>query len=1465
MQALACVLLPLLVVSAAVVHAQTPAQLPLLTKAGAAVAPNVMLTLDDSGSMQWRHMPETVFAGGTFLTPNPVSSRGVFWDKNDNYMNTQSPFGTVPGNIASANFNLRALRSADTNTIYYNPEIWYKPWLTSNGVTRLPDSPINVAGQKVYKDPLVLTGAAGTYIDLTAVSPMGSYLAGSFVVGYTYTILTSGTTNFTLIGAANNNVGTTFVATGVGSGTGTAGGALTGWCFANIANPDCASTTPTFLHDPGVYFRLKLNVAAGAFVVGKSYTIAKLGSTNFVALGATANTVGLTFTTTGVGTGTGVAHEAVNTAGNYIGYSINSAPAGSFVVGAQYQITSTGTTSFTSIGSGSNAVGTVFTATGVGSGTGVAKQIAFTKYPDRLDCAGATCTQTEERQNFANWFSYYRNRNLLARGGLMESFGVEAAPVNAGNFVIGSSYAITSVGTTSFTAIGASANTVDTVFTASGVGTGTGTARAIAMRLGFGRINNGFTAVDGVGTNVIEGNAIYGGGGVRDFNFARKANLFKWLENLPANGGTPLVGALEANGVYYSRQDTQGPWTDNPAVSTNIVANNKTCRRSYTFITTDGYWTTAGTAGNADNTVATTINSSIVPPALLPAYPPYTYTPVAPYNDSWSNTLADTAMKYWVTDLQPATKNLVPPVGNNVSFWQNMTTFTIGLGVRGTLDPATDLPALTAGTKVWPQATPGGTAANIDDLWHAAVNSRGQFFSVKDPQELALAIRTALARATGGTGSTAGVAAASSTLTGNNRKYKLEFDPGSWNGEITSLGPNPAPPNLLNVPMWTASTQMTALTPWNTRNIVTFDSTPGTWAGTAFNLASIPATGLAAMGPVAALNPLEFINFLKGDHTNEGTSGLGIYRQRISAAGQPFILGDFVNSNPSLIWSNFDGVYTDTAWGGSAAYSAFKVTKAARTPVLFAGSNDGMLHAFKDSLGVTPATDGQEVFAYVPRAVYGNLDKLASKNYGTTAALPHQYFVDGPLAEADAYVRAPSASTATWRNYLMGTLGSGGRAVFALDVTDTANLNASSVRWELSSADDPDIGYVLSNVRIGVLPNGRWVAVFGNGYGSTSGNAVLFVVDLEDAASSSASVRASAIHKTVLDSTGSNGLGGVTLIHDIATGRTSNIYVGDLKGNLWKLDYTPPTGVPVPGSPLFAANGGAAFFTATDSVGVAQPITSSPAVFKGPTSQGYKGYMVVFGTGKLFSTADATSTSPQSMYSVWDKKAGPTPLTETVSRPMSRTNLVARTLSAFGGTGPAAGTVFYSVTGAAVDYNSAQRGFYIDLNPVMTGGRVVYPSQVLGFSTALVSAVAPVQGTPQACDSSFGVGLNLTLPVDTGTDTTGPSFDTNGDGAVNGSDSTASGYGTKADGGDVSVSSQGVNGNPRADTGGGGPVGDCTGDACAKTKCVKSSYCGAKRCLVILENSTGSQMSCPLEFPDGTRIWRRIINNVPIR
>jgi hypothetical protein len=60
--------------------------------------------------------------------------------------------------------------------------------------------------------------------DYLAVVVFGTptILAGDFIIGRSYTITRAGTTAWTTIGSANNTVGTTFVATGQGSGTGTA-------------------------------------------------------------------------------------------------------------------------------------------------------------------------------------------------------------------------------------------------------------------------------------------------------------------------------------------------------------------------------------------------------------------------------------------------------------------------------------------------------------------------------------------------------------------------------------------------------------------------------------------------------------------------------------------------------------------------------------------------------------------------------------------------------------------------------------------------------------------------------------------------------------------------------------------------------------------------------------------------------------------------------------------------------------------------------------------------------------------------------------------------------------------------------------------------------------------------------------------------------------------------------------------
>lgn len=90
---------------------------------------------------------------------------------------------------------------------------------TTGGVYRFSDSKGDIPRMQ-FGNGVATYNLAGTTI--TQINPLTTVTAGSFVVGIEYTILSPGTTNFTLIGAANNNVGTVFTATGAGTGTGTA-------------------------------------------------------------------------------------------------------------------------------------------------------------------------------------------------------------------------------------------------------------------------------------------------------------------------------------------------------------------------------------------------------------------------------------------------------------------------------------------------------------------------------------------------------------------------------------------------------------------------------------------------------------------------------------------------------------------------------------------------------------------------------------------------------------------------------------------------------------------------------------------------------------------------------------------------------------------------------------------------------------------------------------------------------------------------------------------------------------------------------------------------------------------------------------------------------------------------------------------------------------------------------------------
>src|SRR5690606_35814216 len=228
-----------------------------------------------------------------------------------------------------------------------------------------------------------------------------------------------------------------------------------------------------------------------------------------------------------------------------------------------------------------------------------------------------------------------------------------------------------------------------------------------------------------------------------------------------------------------------------------------------------------------------------------------------PYSDSRSNTLADVAMYYWKNDLRSTLENNVPKSDSNPAFWQHMRTFGISIGEKGVLDPEKDLEGLKAGTLAWP--TPGkDKVENIDDLWHATVNSRGEFVVASDPAQFARALKESLDKIAAEKGRSASGAASSTNISTGSMTFFSEYVAGQWTGDVLGYALDPETGKRATDPKddWSASSKLPA---WNERNIMM--NVGGTLA--ALTWGDLDAT------QQTALSSEQIVNYLRGDRSNE--------------------------------------------------------------------------------------------------------------------------------------------------------------------------------------------------------------------------------------------------------------------------------------------------------------------------------------------------------------------------------------------------------------------------------------------------------------------------------------------------------------------------------------------------------------------------------------------------------------------
>lgn len=426
---------------------------------------------------------------------------------------------------------------------------------------------------------------------------------------------------------------------------------------------------------------------------------------------------------------------------------------------------------------------------------------------------------------------------------------------------------------------------------------------------------------------------------------------------------------------------------------------------------------------------------------------------------------------------------------------------------------------------------------------------------------------------------------------------------------------------------------------------------------------------------------------------NDDTVRYANFRDRIAS-----VLGDIMNSGTVYAHKNDFGYggATIAVTGGGSSYKTYVTGKASRTPVVYVGANDGMLHAFNAE--ISGANMGKELFAYIPAGVYDKLSALTDLNYTKT----HKYLVDGTPTLGDAYIGGG------WKTYLVGGLRAGGTSIYALDVSNPNSFAATDAKWEFT---DTDLGLTFSQPQIAAVSTTLWAAIFGNGYNSTAEHAYLYIVNLADG---------TLIAKIATNSDISNGLSTPYLFDKDGDGIVDAIYAGDLQGNLWKFEKN-LSGTWVLG------NGGVKLFQARiSSTDPVQAITGQPvaAIVNGEV-------MVYFGTGRYLEAGDLTNGDTQSFYAILDKSENLT---------VSRANLLQQSIIDSTVTVSGSTYTLRTVTSNTTT-DASNRGYYLNF-PTTTGQpseRVTSTPLIKSFTTAgLDTRVIFVTSTPTSdpCEKS---------------------------------------------------------------------------------------------------------------------------------
>ena len=649
---------------------------------------------------------------------------------------------------------------------------------------------------------------------------------------------------------------------------------------------------------------------------------------------------------------------------------------------------------------------------------------------------------------------------------------------------------------------------------------------------------------------------------------------------------------------------------------------------------------------------------------------------------------------------------------------------------------------------------------NDNKVWEDPVNpgEAGTYYLSSSARGTLNAFDNIFGRATSSARSIAKSAVSNKNLTtAGSTIYQGAFDTTDWSGDVLSIPISVTGTSTISLgvnPNWSAATVLASIAP-NLRNIVigregptaSPTATPFLWA----SLDTSMKVHLNKLTPSTAEDTLgqDRASYLRGDKSKEGAP----FRTRSK------ILGDIVNSG--IV---FSGTPSTNITPYTPAYSTFFNATKTRTPAVFVGANDGMMHAFN-------SLTGAELFGYIPSWMGRKLAALTANSYNAN----HQAYVDATPAVAEAQVGS-SGSASDWKTVLVSGTGAGGPGVFALDVTDPTAFSASKVMWEFTKADDADMGYVTGRPKIlklrtsasGVTPaTYRWFAVVASGVNnylpypdsggifSSTGNPALFLLALDKPAGSAWTSTGGNpnYYKLIVPVEAALSTANATgLINFEATrgnfGEVSQIYMGDLHGKIWRLDFAARATAewsfdklsfyktsPTDPYPLYAAKTGA---------GLVQPITMAPTIVAAGNTGGLRQNYVTFGTGKYLENSDKTSITQNSFYAIFEDGTTSSPAGGAVVP--GRGRLQAGTVNT---TTFAVSVPTFKWGRPLVDTNLAVRaGWYFDYAAL--GEKSISPSNVNGDKVVFGTVIPLAAGAAGACAPSGGGGNVYELNVDTG-------------------------------------------------------------------------------------------------------------------